>query len=409
MEINVDKDYLWLTSNAADEMIQLAMALIAEKTNPLKTAKLLRKTISPERSAIVMEQANLRIRGRRKFELADQMFFSGKSLEQSTSSVIADYKRQRFSGTERLADICCGIGGDLISLAKRETDSLTTETIGVEKDPLIAHLANANISALQIANASVQSCSFEEFDLSPFDGLHFDPDRRAKSRTTQGNLFAPSMPDIFARLDREQQRVAIKVAPATEVEFSGAPIEREWIGDWRECKQQVIWSGPGVETATRRATVVAKDGAFFQFQHDEESPIEASPILDSIPQYIYEPHSSILAARLRDAVAQRYSLRPIARGVGYLGADSPLSGVEPLLKGYRVDEVLPADLKLIQKTLNAMNIGQIVLKTRGVEQTLADRVSRLKLKGTGKTTMMLTRHQQSRRALLVTRINSSDR
>ena len=401
MELEIDNDYLWLTSEAASELLEMTMGLILEKTNPLSTAKRLRKTISPSRAAIIMEQAKLRIRARRKFEHADQMFFSGKSLEQSTSSVIADYKAKRFAGVQRLVDVCCGIGGDLISLAKLES----TASVGIEKDPLIAHLSNANLAALNVANAKVQCSSFEDFDVAPFDGLHFDPDRRVKGRTTSGDLFAPSMSDIFSRLKHEQQLIAIKVAPATEVNDPAFPIQREWIGDWRECKQQVVWAGPGIETATQMATIVAKDGTSFQFCHREDALIDPPEVADAIPRYIYEPHASILAARLRDAVAARYSLRPISRSVAYLGSDSLLPDVEPLLKGYRVDEVLPADLKVIQKKLTKMGVGQLVLKKRGVDQVLADRVARLKLTGEEKATMMLTRHHSNRRALLVTRID----
>ena len=386
MELEIDNDYLWLTSDDASELLQMTVGMILEKTNPLSTAKRLRKTVSPSRAAIIMEQANLRIRARRKFEHADQMFFSGKSLEQSTSSVLADYKAKRFAGVQRLADVCCGIGGDLISLAQRESNAAAMETVGIEKGPLIAHLANANLAALNVGNAKVLSCSFEDFDIAPFDGLHFDPDRRVKGRTTSGDLFAPSMPDIFDRLKQEQQLVAIKVAPATEVDVPKYPIEREWIGDWRECKQQVVWAGPGIAEAVQTATIVANDGTSFQFRHPENEAVDVPEVADTIPKYIYEPHASILAARLRDAVASRYSLRPISRGVAYLGSDSLLTDVEPLLKRYRVDDVLPVDLKLIQKKLTQMGVGELVLKKRGVDQVLADRVSRLKLSGDQKTT-----------------------
>lgn len=86
-----------------------------------------------------------------------------------------------------------------------------------------------------------------------------------------------------------------------------------------------------------------------------------------------------------------------------MNSDRLLNEIEPILKGYRVDCVLPVDLKQIQKKLNELGVGQLVIKKRGVDQVLADKVSRLKLSGEGKATIMLTRHDGNRRAILVTR------
>ena len=119
MDAEAYDNFSWLTSNSAAEYLSTAISHFEKNINPLKTAKLLRKSLPPARAAIVMEQAQLRIRARKKFELADQMFFTGRSLEQSTSQRISRYKAQRFSHCDSVIDICCGIGGDLISLANR--------------------------------------------------------------------------------------------------------------------------------------------------------------------------------------------------------------------------------------------------------------------------------------------------
>ena len=85
-------------------------------------------------------------------------------------------------------------------------------------------------------------------------------------------------------------------------------------------------------------------------------------------------------------------------------SDRVLKNVEPILKGYRVDDVLPIDVKQIHKKLKDMKVGELVIKKRGVDQVLANNVSRLKLTGDQKATIMLTRHDKSRRAIMVTRI-----
>jgi hypothetical protein len=406
MDSDTHSDFQWLTSTAAEEHLQVAIRLFRKNLNPLKTAKLLRKSISPSRAAVVMEQAQLRLRGRRKFEHADSMFFTGKGLEQSSSTLIADYKVKRFAEDRRVVDICCGIGGDLISLARR-SENETFETVGVEKDEVAAGLAAANLRALKLPHASVQCSTFESFDIAPFDAIHLDPDRRTKGRTTKGNFFEPSLDSILERIEPGRQRVAIKVAPATKFEVGDIPVEREWIGGWRECKQQVLWMGPAVTEGSRTATIIAKDGqsCHFRFLDSEEKP-GPPKMAKQIGPYIYEPHASLLAAGLGEKIAAKYSLEYLARGVAYMNSDQLLNEAEPMLKGYRVDHVLAVDLKQIQKKLNKLGIGQLVIKKRGVDQVLADKVSRLKLSGDEKATVILTRHDRARRAVIVTRVVS---
>ncbi|MGB6164688.1 MAG: hypothetical protein WBF75_19385, partial [Pseudonocardiaceae bacterium] len=37
-------------------------------------------------------------------------------VEQASSEVIAEHRARRFAGAVRVADLCCGIGGDLLAL-----------------------------------------------------------------------------------------------------------------------------------------------------------------------------------------------------------------------------------------------------------------------------------------------------
>ena len=408
MDPSTYDNFSWLTSVSAEEHLRIALKLFEKNLNPLKTAKLLRKTISPQRAAMVMEQAQLRIRGKRKFpDAADAMFFTGRSLEQSTSALIANYKAKRFNESTRVADLCCGIGGDLISLANRNTANPNFETVGVDSDPVASCFAAANVNSLDLTNTRVECAPFESFDLKTYDGIHVDPDRRTKGRTVKGNFFEPSLESVFERLALDRQLVGIKVAPATELESQDFPVQREWIGGWRECKQQVLWAGPQIEEGSKIATVVAKDGAHCHFRYSDSAEQAAPPkMAETIGPYIYEPHASILAAGLGQALAEKHSMQYLARGIAYMNSDRVLSEVEPILKGYRVDKVMAVDLKSIQKTLKQMEVGQLVIKKRGVDQVLADKISRLKLSGDQKATIMLTRHDKSRRAILVTRMVS---
>src|SRR5437773_2986917 len=165
-------DYRWLVSAAADPWLVAAHAESGADTIGLLSR--LRKDLSAERAHLVVEQIELRLRAREKFSRAGQMFFTRKGLEQATDEQIAACKTARFSGGEPIADLCCGIGGDLIALAERGP------TRGVDRDPAVAFLAAANVAAHGVEGSR---CSVVADDAARFpighDAWHCDPDRRA--------------------------------------------------------------------------------------------------------------------------------------------------------------------------------------------------------------------------------------
>lgn len=402
MDLEAYDNFSWLTTNSAEPHLKTALELFEKNINPLKTAKLLRKSLPPQRAALVMEQAQLRLRARKKFEQADRMFFTGRSLEQSTSEKVASYKAEKFANCQTVADICCGIGGDLIALARRSPEA---KTVGVDIDQVTSCFAAANLAALGIENVRIDCEPFESFDLNQFSGVHIDPDRRTKGRTVKGNFFEPNLSEIYERVNPDQL-LGVKVAPATEVDDLGRPTTREWIGTWRECKEQVLWSGNEIEASEKIATVVIKGGKRFQYRPSIESEQSHDAVVATkIGSYIYEPHATVLAAGLHGVLAYKHDLRIIARGVHYFTSDNEISGLAPILKGYRIEKVLPADVKQIHRELKHRNVGQLEIKKRGVDQVLAEKVARFNLAGEEKATIILTRHVKSRRAILVTRLD----
>ncbi len=60
-------------SDEATDILQQTQEAFDERVNAVRIAKSLRSKTTPPRAAMVMEQAQLRIRGRQKFELADQI------------------------------------------------------------------------------------------------------------------------------------------------------------------------------------------------------------------------------------------------------------------------------------------------------------------------------------------------
>ena len=91
-------------------------------TTLLALATALRRDGSdPALVAAALTQARLRVRARAKFGAdADRMYLTAAGLEQATRAVVAEHRAARFAaaGAAGVADLCCGIGGDLIALAR---------------------------------------------------------------------------------------------------------------------------------------------------------------------------------------------------------------------------------------------------------------------------------------------------
>lgn len=390
------EEFRWLTSDDAAPYLSDTQRQIEDNVNVVRIAKSLRKNMSAPRSALVLELAQLRIRGRRKFELADQMFFTKRGLQQSTSRHIADYKAARFDKCDRVADICCSIGGDLLSLAQQ------SQVVGIDIDPVATLYAQKNIEAYGLAFAEARQLAFEDLQLDEFDGLHLDPDRRKQGRTVHGDFFQPSLPEIFKRLPAGKF-AAIKVAPATPwQECVPLDVEREWIGNRRECKQQVIWAGTAaVNPGHVRATRVVDGGKAYHFLTDVLSLDEPAAVAEKIEAYLYEPHSTILAGQMTDALANRYQLKRMASDMVYLTGDG--SANDRMMRRFQVTDVLQMDPRKISARLKELNVGHLEIKNRGVPKYTVDNFERLKISGDETRVLFLTRHRATQVAIIAVR------
>ncbi len=370
----------------------------------------LRRELSPEQTHLVLEQVALRRRARAKFDAADQMFFTSKGFEQSTDQWIARYKAARLipgkeAGSEsRVADLCCGIGGDLMSLAER------ADVVGVEKDPLTACLAEANLQTVEnrTHTASVTVADADSFSLRDFDAWHIDPDRRPEGRRTiHTELFQPSMATID-RLLTECPNAAIKLAPATPTPDEWSRVaEREWISRNGECRQQIAWFGRAVEApGKRRASILKKPWRVPEdlstFVGEGDLPI---PTTGKLNTYLYEPDPSVLAARLIGAIAEHFAIAALNPSVAYLTGDRLID--EPLLGAYEVRETLPFHEKQLKRRLRELKLGHVEVKKRGVAIDANEWERRFRSKAPGRAVLFVFPIGEHITAVLADRVKRS--
>ncbi|MFV1968016.1 MAG: methyltransferase domain-containing protein [Pirellulaceae bacterium] len=385
------EDFAWLVGPEA-------AVLLAERQGDARSlvtqTTALRQQLGSTRTHLLLEQVGLQARAKAKFSRADRMYFTPKLLEQATDEPIADYKAQRFGRNTRIADLCCGMGGDLLAFAERGA------TVGADRDPVAIQLARANCRALGLPDVDLRTADVEDFPVADFDAWHIDPDRRSQGRRTSRFEFGSPGPDALTRLLADNPHGAVKLAPAAggPSEWSDT-AEREWVGSRRECRQQILWLADLAGAPGRRtATVVDRNHDAVSFRGEPE--VVPDPAC-SVDRYLFEPHAVVIAASLTGALAVEMGLRPIYHDCAYLTGSAPPS--TPLLAAFEVWDVLPFDVKRLKSVLRSRRVGQLEVKVRGVRVEPNRVRRRLRVPGDQVATLLLAGTKEATTAILARR------
>ena len=404
-------DYEWLTGI---EAATLADELTAQ-TEPLHTAiGRLREELSPSRTHLLVELVELRQRAAEKFIDAPRMFFSRAALEQASDQWVAAYKAERLAKTAPgggpVADLCCGIGGDLLALAR-----LFSSVVGVDQHPVATHLAAANVRAVlkceQAAAVSLHTAAAEDLSLHGIAAWHVDPDRRpgAGSRTTSPDWSSPSRATI-ERLLAVAPNAAVKLAPGAEVPPEWIECcELEWISRDRQCRQLVAWHGTLAAKAGRRCATILAGGKSHTVDREQAprsivgAPNRPVTVVDRVDRFMFDVDPAVLAARLTGALAAEYGLTALSYGPTYLTGSTAI--IDPALACFEVQETFPLQVRKLGRHLRDRGIGQVEIKKRGIELDPARVRGELKLRGDRAATLLLTQVAGRRTAILAQRIS----
>jgi hypothetical protein len=354
----LDADVLWLTSaETAPLLRELQQQLTVAGQVDVRLTASLRKSHSSSRTHLLLEQVELRNRARDKFADPAELFFTRKGLEQATDEALATYKARRFP-PGLVADLCCGIGGDAMSLAARGPLDAW------DADPVTAHFAACNLRARGARESNVHSALANANAVQEAVAWHLDPDRRpAGERTISLRDYEPGT-DFLHTLLETNPHGAVKIAPAAYINPDDwPPCERQWLGSRGECRQQTLWFGDlATQAGQHVATVVTADGAVQTFVGPAGTPLH---ITGEVGSYVYEPDATILAADLAGEFAEQHHLDAITTGGGYLTGDVEVT--HPLAARFRVRDVLPFDIKKLKAYCREHHLGQLEIKKRGVE------------------------------------------
>ncbi|MFH9244785.1 methyltransferase domain-containing protein [Streptomyces lydicus] len=353
-----------------------------DPADELAAATRLRRDHPAPLVSAALGQARLRQRAAAKFGAdAQRMYFTANGVEQSTRATVAAHRAGRLAalGVRSVADLCCGIGGDALALARAGI-----RVLAVDRDPLACAAARANAAALGLTELiEVRAADVTEVDTAGWDAVFVDPARRSKVRG--GRIFDPeaySPPLSWAvEAARTAPFAALKIAPGVPHEMLPEDAEAEWISDRGEVKEAVLWFGtaPGA----RRATLLpAGDSLLGTGLPDPE----AGPV----GRYLYEPDGAVIRAHLVAEAATALDGRLIDPTIAYVTADTLRP--TPYATAYEITDVLPFNVKRLRALLRERGVGTAVIKKRGSAVEPEELRKKLKLGGGGNSvTIFLTR------------------
>ncbi|GAA3841862.1 class I SAM-dependent methyltransferase [Sphaerisporangium flaviroseum] len=367
-----------------------AVEAVTEGADPVVAASRLRKTYDASLTAAALTQARLRARGAVKFGAdAARMYFTSDGLEQATRAEVGAHRARRFRPGTRVADACCGIGGDLIALARAGC-----EVDAVDLDPLTVEVAHANAVALGLGDrVTVRVADAADVDPAAYDVLFADPARRSTGkRVFDPMAYSPPWPAVLDLVARAPA-ACLKVAPGIPYELIPPGAEAEWVSYRGEVKEAVLWTGAlaatppgGPESVTdidRRATMLPSGETL------TPDPSLGTAGHGPVARYLYEPDGAAIRSHLVAEVAALVDGHLLDPHIAYITGDA--SAVTPWASRYEVLEMLPFSLKRLRTALRERGIGTVTLKKRGSAVDLERLRKDLRLSGDKSCVVALTR------------------
>jgi hypothetical protein len=413
-----------LSAQGQDALARVAELRAGGSRGEMAVAAALRREFPADLAAAAMAQYELRAAAGEKFGRAAQLLLTRGGYEQSSGEVIARHRAARFrdagllgSGS-RVADLCCGIGGDLIGLAGpadpgRVPSVGEAEILAVDRDRLHARLAlhNAGVYGADIRGGQVRACVADVRDIpaGAFSAVFVDPARRADTRgggSGPGRFRAGvSEPPLewCVQLADQVAAVCVKAAPGLPAELIPPGWEAEFIADGRDLKEAVLWSpalvtappagvnaaggartadGPDASVGPRRATVLPGGHTL--------TAVPGDPVPVAEPgTYLLDPSPAVTRAGLVEDLARALGAWKIDERIAFCSADTAV--VTPFARTLRVLHSAPWNEKRFAATLRELGVGAADIRRRGLAGDVELIRRRLKLVGSRRATVVLTR------------------
>jgi SAM-dependent methyltransferase len=362
-----------LLSAAGRDAVALASTLDLTTGSRLRDAETLRAAAGPELGPLALEQAVLKRRARSKHPEGHRLWWTAEALEQASSHPVAQHRAQRFAGAERVLDLGCSVGGDLLPLAK------VVPAVGVDLDQTRLLLAAENARVLRL---SVQLVRADVTRLTPSGAVFADPARRAGGRRVfDPRAYSPPL-DLVLRWLPRLTALGIKVAPGIDYDALPPEVEVEVVSLRGEVKEAVLWAA-GARRGFRRTATLLPAGDVLT------DALVAEVTVRPPGRFLLEPDGAVVRAHLVAQIAAQVDGWLLDSTIAYVAAAAAVP--TPFGRWYEVLETLPFGLKPLRERLRTYDAGPLVVKKRGTAVEPETLRKQLKLTGSREVTVVLTR------------------
>lgn len=367
-----------------------ALALLDDGADPVAALTRLRAEVGADLAGPAWGIARQRSRARATFGAdAERLLFTADTLEQAGRPELAARRAARLlsGGADSVADLGCAAGTDTIALARAGA-----RVLAVDRDPVARELTAANVEALGLADdvwvvagdAVELVAAARGGEVAGCAAAVLDPARRAGGRRLlDPDRWSPPWSTVALLLDRVPTSV-VKVAPGLDHDRVPAGVEVEWVSLGGSIVEALLW-GPAVSATWRRATLV-RDGVVHELTADAD-PGHAAP--GPVRGWLHEPDPALIRSGLMSLVAADLGAGLVDETIAYLTSDAPAGS--PWVSSYRVDEVLPFNLKKLKALLRTRGVGRVVVKKRGSPIEPESLARQLRTDARGTATVVVTR------------------
>lgn len=385
---------------SAEGMAAAAQLVAVEDEQLLAELAHLRRRYTPEQAGALVALARLRRRASTKFPAADRLFFSSAALEQATAHTIAAHHAahlHQHAPPGPVLDLGSGIGGDTLALAQHRP------VIAYEIDPLRLRLAEANVQAMGLAD----QVTFHQADWTaelaagrlPSAAAAFaDPARRiGEQRIYRLDQIQPPISALL-QLQSQISPLGVKVMPGVDKAEIPPGCGVEFISHEGVCKEAVLWFGP---LASYPIWASVHTPAGWQLLNDTTPPPQGELAAGMI---LHEPDPAVIRAGTFAPLCAALGAHLFDSMIAYMVGDETIT--HPLVQSFRILEIHPFNLKLLQARLQALGISRLELKKRGAPFAPESLRGRLKLSaGERAGVVIFTRQGDARLMLLAERLS----
>jgi hypothetical protein len=328
-----------------------------------------------DRTAVLIETVLLRRRATAKFADPSAWLFTDEALQQATAEPVAAHRARRLSGAV-VHDVTCSVGTELAALVWE-----AARVVGSDVDPVRLAMARHNLAR---NGDGVSLCRADALAPVTRDTVVVaDPARRSGGR----RRFDPR--DYTPALDRlldtyADRELVVKCAPGIDFDqlrrlgFAGEIEVTSLAGGVREA---CLWS-PGLTESgiTRRATVLDRAEQITDGEPDDM-------VIGTAGRWIIDPDGAVVRAGLVRQYAVRHGLWQLDPDIAYLsGADLP-EGV----RGFEVLDELDYGERRLRQALSEHDVGAVEILVRGVDVDPDALRPRLRLRGSQRLAVVITR------------------